>query len=246
MISVTVLTKNAAATLPETLGALLKFPEVVVYDTGSTDGTQAIAASFPNVRLMEGEFRGFGRTHNEASSLATHPWVLSIDSDEVVSPELADEILSLDLTNRQVVYAIHRDNYFRGKKMRSCAGWYPDIVLRLYHRDVTSFSSDAVHERILANGCTVRHLRGSLRHTPYRSASDLLAKMQAYSSLFAEQHRGRKKSSVGGAFLRGMAAFCKSYFLKWGIFGGAEGLIISIYNGQTTFYKYLKLSESSH
>lgn len=242
MITVTVLTKNSQETLASTLASLQKFSEVIVYDSGSTDATLLIAKKFSNVKIIEGQFAGFGPTHNTASSLATHDWILSIDSDEILSPNLVDEILSLSLDPTHV-YQIHRHNYFNGKWIRWCGGWYPDPVIRLYNRNSTRFTDDAVHEKVIVKGMRLTALSSPLIHTPYRSIQDFLGKMQSYSTLFAEQHQGKKSSSMGKAIAHGSFAFIKSYLLKRGFLGGKEGFIISLHNGHTAFYKYLKLIE---
>lgn len=242
MISVTVLTKNCRDSLAATLESLQKFPEVLVYDSGSTDDTRDVAGKFANVKVVPGQFSGFGPTHNQASSLASHDWILSIDSDEVLSPPLIEEILQLKL-DPSCVYQIFRKNYFNGKWIRWCGGWHPDPVIRLYHRGSTSFSNDAVHEKILLGNLKLIALTHPMIHTPYRSMGDFLAKMQTYSSLFAQQNKGKKHSSFFKAVLHGWAAFFKSYLLKRGFLGGKEGFIISAYNGHTAFYKYLKLIE---
>jgi len=242
MITVTVLTKNSQETLASTLASLQKFPEVIVYDSGSTDTTLEIAQKFSNVKIIQGQFAGFGPTHNTASSLASHDWILSIDSDEILTSELVDEILSLSLDPAHV-YQIDRHNYFNGKWIRWCGGWYPDPVIRLYNRTFTRFTDDAVHEKVIVKGMQLTALSSPLIHTPYRSIQDFLGKMQSYSTLFAEQHQGKKSSSMGKAIAHGSFAFIKSYLLKKGFLGGKEGFIISLYNGHTAFYKYLKLTE---
>lgn len=241
-ISVTVLTKNCQETLTKTLQSIIPFPEVIILDTGSTDATLEIAKQFPNVKISKAPFIGFGALHNAATALASYPWILSIDSDEVLSPQLISELQNLQLQETSV-YTLERENFFNGKKMRCCSGWYPDIVTRLYHRRATRFSDDAVHERILTQGLAVVQLKGTLHHTPYRHIADFLDKMQKYTTLFAEQRRGKEHSSWRKAVFHGIAAFLKSYLIKRGIFGGKEGLIISFYNGQTSYYKYLKLAE---
>lgn len=243
MITVTILTKNSEKSLGATLDSLKDFIEVLVYDSGSTDQTIAIASSYPNVTCIQGTFDGFGTTHNRASSLASQDWILSIDSDEVLSSELVAEILSLPLDS-STVYKLFRHNFFNGKRIRGCSGWCPDPVLRLYNRTKTSFSEDAVHEKVIVpHGMQVVPLSSPLLHTPYRSLNDFLNKMQHYSTLFAQQNCGKKKSSIPKAIAHGSAAFFKSYFLKKGFLAGKEGFIISAYNGHTAFYKYLKLAE---
>jgi glycosyltransferase involved in cell wall biosynthesis len=239
-ITVTILAKNSQETLGATLDSLTRFSEVLVLDTGSTDSTEEIAKKYVNVRLVTLPFQGFGKMHNLATQLASHDWILSIDSDEILSPELIEEIFALPL-NPKEIYALNRCNYFQGKWMKCCSGWYPDPVIRLYHRKATRFTDSAVHEAVIRKDLKVVRLRGKCFHTPYRSIESLLSKMQLYTTLFAEENEGLP-SSLGKALWRGFAAFLKNYFFKRGIFGGKEGLIISLYNAQTTYYKYLKLA----
>lgn len=242
MISVCMLTKNSAATLKSTLDSARTFPEVLILDTGSTDETLSIAKQYPNVRLCEVPFIGFGPLRNEAARLATHDWLLALDSDEILPPLLLKEIASLQLNPAQV-YQFPRHNFYNGKRIKGC-GWDPESVARLYHRRTTCFSDAQVHESLLTDTLAVIPLKHPLLHTPYRSTSDFLAKMQHYSTLFAEQYQHKKKSSFSKAFSHGFFAFFRSYFLKRGCFCGKEGFIISFYNGATAFYKYLKLSEN--
>lgn len=243
MISITILTKNSEASLETTLKSVALFDEVILLDTGSTDRTVEIAKTFPNVKVHHSPFLGFGPTHNLATSFATHDWILSLDSDEALSPELAEEIKALAL-DRSTVYSILRHNFFNGKRIKWCGGWHPDWVVRLYHRKTTSFTDDAVHEKVRAEGLKVHLLQHPMTHKPYREIADFLSKMQTYTTLFASQHRGKKDASLLKAIFHGWFAFFKSYILKRGFMGGREGFIISAYNGHTAFYKYLKLSET--
>ncbi len=241
-LSVHILTKNSAATLLETLQSLTSFPEVIIFDTGSTDATLEIAAQFSNVTIHKGILKGFGPTHNEAATLSSYDWILSIDSDEVLSPNLIRELHTLKL-DPTCVYSILRDNYLNGKKITFCAGWYPDWVIRLYHRKHTTFSNDAVHEKVLVKNLTVVKLRSTLKHVPYRTPADFTQKMDRYSTLFAQQYRGKRRSSHAHAVLHGGLAFLKNYLLKRGVLGGREGWTISVYNAKTTYHKYIKLNE---
>ncbi len=241
MISVTILVKNGQKYLHKVLSALERFEEVIVVDTGSEDDSKAIAKSFKNVQLHEKPFIGFGPTHNVASSLAKHEWILSIDADEVASKELVDEIFALQL-DENTVYRLPRKNFFRGKWINGC-GWHPDAPLRLYNRSKTKFTDALVHESIETKGLFVCTLKAYLNHYPYATMSDFIAKMQSYSTLFAEQNRGKKKSSLTKAISHALFAFFKSYIVKRGILLGQEGFIISLYNSHTAYYKYLKLQE---
>lgn len=240
-ISVTILTKDSQRYLPEVLTALKDFDEVLICDTGSNDETLTIAKQFQNVSIVKRPFTGFGPTHNIASSLAKNNWILSIDSDEVVTSSLAQEILRTDL-DENCLYSLSRHNEYKGKWIKWC-GWYPDRRIRLYNRTKTKFTEDQVHESVMANEMKEINLKHPLRHYSYRNASDFLFKMQVYSDLFAMQYRGKKSSSFLKAISHGFFAFFKSYILKKGFLGGSQGFEISLYNGNTAFYKYLKLAE---
>ncbi len=241
MISVTVLAKNGEATLSKTLSALASFEEVLLYDTGSTDNTKKIALTFPNVTLKEGPFEGFGPSHNKATALAKHDWILSIDTDEVLSQELLEEIQQLTL-ERNTVYSIPRKNFLNGKWIRY-SGWSPDRVFRLYHRQDTGFNSIQVHEAVQTKGQKIVLLKNPLFHYSYSTIGDFLKKMESYSTLFAEEKKGKKKVSRLTAVTHGFFAFFKTYFLQKGFLDGFEGFFIAVYNGNTAFYKYLKLYE---
>lgn len=241
MISATILTKNSEETLSTCLKALEGFNEVIVLDTGSTDLTLDIAQTFSNVKVFEAPFEGFGPLHNLAAEHATSDWILSLDSDEVLSDELSKEILALNL-KPDCVYSFPFHNYFNGKHIRGC-GWFPDRHIRLYNKTATHFSDDYVHEKILTKGLKEVKLTHAVKHYSYRSISDFLKKMENYSSLYAQQNRQKKSSSLLKALLKSSYTFFKSYFLQKGFLDGREGFIISNYNAQTTFYKYLKLEE---
>jgi glycosyltransferase involved in cell wall biosynthesis len=239
MISITILVKNGERTLRETLESLKAFSEVILYDTGSSDQTLQIAKEFNNVKIVQGPFLGFGKTHNVASKESSNNWILSIDSDEVLTEALLSEILTLELDDTHV-YSLKRMNFFNGKEIKWC-GWQNDAPIRLYNRNTTSFSEAEVHEGILTSGKKIKRLKGPLKHYPYASISDFLQKMEHYSTLFAKEHHGKRKSSPLIAWQHGVWAFLRSYFLKKGFMGGYEGFLISLYNAHTAYYKYLKL-----
>lgn len=244
-ISANILTKNSARRLAQVLTALAWCDEVVVFDTGSTDETLEIARSFANVKLhvMEGTFPGFGRAHRQAVALSRNDWILSVDSDEVVSSELMEELASLKLAPR-TVYTIPFENYFNGRLITSC-GWSPDRHERLFNRSETNFCESAVHERVQSKDLTVQKLTHPIRHYSYESVDDFLRKMRTYSQLFADHNVGRKRSSPVKAVGRSLWAFFRSYLLRRGFTQGYEGFVISSYQAQSTFWKYLLLHEAN-
>lgn len=240
MISVTILTKNSQRHIQEVLEALKSFDEIVVVDTGSTDQTLDIVKRFDTVRLYERPFTGFGPTHNVASSLATHDWILSIDSDEIVSDTLKNEIIALSL-DPSCAYTFWRKNYYRNRHIKGC-GWYPDRVVRLYNRTKTSFSNALVHESVITDSLNVVDLSAPVFHYPYERVADFLVKMNSYTTLYAEQ-TPQRKASIPQALVHALFAFIKSYFIKRGFLLGAEGFEIAWFNMNCAFYKYAKLAE---
>lgn len=239
MISVTILTKNAGRTLKKTLDSVQEFDEILLLDNGSTDDTLLIASTYPNVSIHYSPFIGFGPLHNLASRFAKNDWILALDSDEVLSSVLKESIKNRPLEKTHI-YLMDRKNIYNGKWIKGC-GWYPDRKVRLFHRKVTSFTEDHVHEKVREEGLKIYPLEGHIEHTPYLTISDFLKKMDHYSTLYVQNYP-HKKSSFAKAVLMGLYTFFKSYLLKRGILDGKEGFIISLYNSQTTYYKYLKLA----
>ena len=171
-ISAVMITRNAGDTIAATLNSLAAFQEVVVYDNGSTDRTVEIARGFPNVVVHEGEFSGFGPTKNRAAGLASNDWIFSIDSDEIVAPDLLASIAGVNLDGIDVVYSVHRINFFRGKRIRY-SGWQNDWLLRLYNRQMTGLDDAAVHESVKPPpGGTVNKLEGELLHDSIRERAE--------------------------------------------------------------------------
>lgn len=243
-ISVTILSLNSERYLHSVLEALKPFAEIVVLDCGSKDRTREIALTFDNVQFFETPFRGFGDLHRSATKLASFDWILSVDSDEILSPELVEEICTLR-RDPGTIYAFCRDNYFRGKRIWTC-GWSPDWIFRLYNRRKAGFDDRLVHEKVCGANVSRHYLtKGRARHFPYHTLGDFLEKMQRYTSLFATQNSGKRTASIWTALGHGWFAFIRSYLVKGGFLQGFEGYFLSTYAMHTAYYKYLKLRELS-
>ena len=237
-ISAVIIVRDAEATLAVCLQALAFLAEVVVYDNGSVDRTREIAGSFPNVCLHSGPFLGFGPSKNHAAGLARYPWILSIDSDESVSPDLARSVLAADLSDPSIVYAVWRHNYMLGRRVRH-AGWGQDWLPRLYHRDSARLSDAAVHENLTWNpGVTVRRLSGALRHDAVRDLGDMLVKVNRYSEI--RRQTQPVSHPPGLILLRAWWAFVRTYILQGGWLDGWRGVVIAWSNANGVFYKYMK------
>ena len=237
-ISAVIISKDAEGTIGATLQSLRRFAEVLVYDNGSQDRTLEIARGFPNVRLHQGDFFGFGPTKNHAASLAEHDWIFSIDSDYQVSPELLDSIAHVNLSDPGVGYRVLRVNYLRGKRVRF-SGWNNDWLLRLYNRTGTRLTDAVVHEIVQppAEGRVVG-LKGELSHETVRELSEFLVKIDRYSEL----RRAQPKRTMSPPLicLRSLWAFIRIYILQLGVLDGWRGLVIAVSEANGVFFKYMK------
>ena len=242
-ISVVLITKNSDKTLKASLESLKAFDDVIIYDNGSSDTSLDIAKSFDNVQLHQGEFFGFGKTKAHAVSLAKHPWVFSLDSDETITPELSEELLNMHL-EKSSVYYVRRDNFYNGRHIK-CCGWYPEKIVRLFNKEKTNFDDSVVHEKIEVKDLALKNLKNPITHHSFHSVSDFLDKIQKYSEIYAQEHKGKKSSSILKAILRGKSMFIKSYIIKGGFKCGFEGFVISFFAGLGTCVKYLKLREKN-
>ncbi|MCT7569075.1 glycosyltransferase family 2 protein [Aliarcobacter butzleri] len=240
-ISVVVLAKNNQKTIEKTLSALVEFDDVVVYDNGSTDDTIEIVKKFSNVNLIEGEFKGFGWTKNQAASFAKNDWILVVDSDEVIDKELLKELKEKILDNN-CVYKLNFKAFYKDIQIKHC-GWNNQKIKRLYNKSVTSYNSNDVHEDIITDNLKIEILRGNVEHYSYQTISEFVIKADRYSSLFAQNNVGKKSSGPTKAFFNGLYSFIKTYFFKQGFRDGYVGLIIAFSHMVTNFYKYIKLYE---
>ena len=239
-LSVVIIAKNEEQRLPACLACVSFADEIVVLDGGSTDRTAEIARSMGAKVEMAESWNGFGEQKNRALSLATQDWVLSLDADEEVSPELQAEIRAAMYSPQSDCYAIPRLSEFCGRFLRH-SGWYPDYVERLFKRGTACFSDDLVHERLVPNGSMAK-LRHPLIHRGYRGPSETLQKVDRYSSAWAEQAMAAgRRAHFCSAPMHGLAAFLKTYLLRLGFLDGRPGLAVAISSAEVAYYKYLKL-----
>lgn len=241
-LGVALITKNAAARLAQCLSALAFADEVVVVDSGSTDATLDIARA-QGARVIEHpDWPGFGPQKNRALDALATDWVLSIDADEIVSPELAASIRAAIAAPGADVYAVDRLSSFCGAWIRH-SGWYPDWIPRLFRRGAARFSDDLVHERLVFEA-PVQRLSGKLLHYSYEDFDAVLRKLDAYSSAGARQRAAAgKRSSFGTALGRGAWAFVRTWVLRRGFLDGRAGFMIAVFNAETVYYRFLKLAQ---
>ena len=248
-LSVILITKNEEANLKDCLESVSFADEIIVVDSQSSDKTQEIARSFGAKLEITSDWPGFGPQKNRALNLATQDWVLSIDADERVTPELKQEILAtIASSDAADCYAIPRSSWYCGRFMKH-SGWYPDYVDRLFKRGTAKFSDHLVHETVLPTGIHGK-LKNHFLHYSFRDFSQVLRKIDTYSSASAEQSfKQGKRSSVCKAFWHAVWAFFRTYFFRLGFLDGPQGLALAISNAEGTYYRYIKiwlLQQSGH
>ena len=241
-LTVTVITFNEAAHIAAALDSVSWADEIVVVDSRSTDGTAAIAEA-RGARVVVRDWPGYSAQKNYAAEIATHEWILSLDADERVTPQLAEEIRrTLANTPAPSGYRIPRVTWYVGRWLRS-TDWYPDYQLRLYDRRRGRWNGRRVHESVTLQG-TPGTLRNEIQHFAYRDISHHLATIDRYTTLAAEQWmaEGRRTSAVGAA-IHPLFAFLRNYLLRGGIRDGSAGLIVSVLKSYYVFLKLAKLWE---
>jgi glycosyltransferase involved in cell wall biosynthesis len=238
-LSAIVITKNEAANIGDCLDTLAFCDERIVVDCGSGDDTVAIAQG-KGARTVFREWSGFGPQKNFALSLATGDWVLSLDADERVSPELAEAIKAALVDDTVDGYEFPRLSSFCGRPMRH-SGWYPDYVLRLFRRGKARFSDVIVHEHVICNG-TVKRLSPPLIHHPVLKLEDALSRVDRYSTASAAAilASGRRVTFMSGIG-HGLASFLRAYVLRAGFLDGAEGFLLAVANAEGSYYRYMKV-----
>lgn len=239
-ISVAIITKNEVADIGACLKSVSDWTtEIVVVDSGSTDGTQEICRRFGAMVIETPDWPGFGRQKNRAIEACTGDWILSLDADETVPPKLRDEILTAARSDGNVAFRIPRLSSFCGRDIHH-SGWRPDYVTRLFRSGTAKFSDDLVHERLTVAG-DVGTLKESLMHASFDSIEELIDKINAYSTAGARMlHQKERKASMSSAVLRASWAFFRTYVLRLGFLDGREGFIIAFSAAEGTFYKYVK------
>lgn len=241
-LSVVMIAKNEAELLTECLQSVAWADEIIVLDSGSSDRSVALAESLGAKVFTHTDWQGFGKQRQKAQSYATQDYVLMIDADERVTPELRHSIEQvLANADDNVVYSLGRRNLFLGRFMRH-SGWYPDRVNRLYANQRYRYNDDLVHESLNTNGAKVVPLSGDLLHLTCRDFFAFQRKQLHYAELWATQrHQAGKRCGYLSILTHTLGAFCKTWLLRAGFLDGKQGLLLAVVNAQYTFNKYAAL-----
>jgi glycosyltransferase involved in cell wall biosynthesis len=241
-VSAVIITLDAERLLEDVLGAVAWCDEIVVVDSGSTDATLEIARRH-GCRVSHRDFDGFGPQKAHAVALARNDWVLAIDADEVVTPELAAEMQaavrdSASGRTSHAGFSVPRTLVFLGRVMRHSRERY----LCLFDRRRGGFSPNLVHSGVVVDG-SIGELRHRLMHDSYAGLHDYFTKFNAYTTKGAEELVGRKSPGAATVVLRFPATFLKEYLVRLNIAHGYQGFLWSLFSAMVPVVKYAKLRE---
>lgn len=242
-LAAVLIVKNEADNLADCLATLNWVDEIVVLDSGSTDATQAVAEAAGARFFVNSEWPGFGKQRQIAQAHVQSDWILWVDADERVTPELKTSIEAvLAKPTSNVVYSVPRLSWVFGRFIRHC-GWYPDRVLRLYPKALTGYNDSLVHEKVITKkGIKIKKLKGDLLHYTYRDLEHYLVKSAGYAAAWAEQRQQKgKTSSISKGMLHALGCFMKMYILKAGFLDGKQGFLLSVLSAHSTLVKYADL-----
>jgi glycosyltransferase involved in cell wall biosynthesis len=238
-ISVAIITLNAAEELDRCLASVSFADQVVVLDQSSTDNTAEVCRRH-DAELHQTQWMGFGPTKDKAVSLCRNQWVLSVDTDEVVTPELRRAIEELPDDDAAAAYTVNRLSRFLGRWIHHC-GWHPEHVVRLFHKRRAGFNDKPVHESIETDG-SVERLPGLLHHYTYESMEQYIDKLNRYTTVAAQQmHAEGRGVSLPTAILRSQSTFWRMWLLQGGVLDGWPGLVLCLSSSFYVLSKYTKL-----
>ncbi len=236
-ISIVIITKNEA----RNIAACIEYAraisnDIVVADTGSTDGTTHIAKKY-GARIVHVAWINYGVARNIGATHAVHDWILAIDADERVTPALAETIKGIDPDSPNFVFGFRRENYF-GKKRVHFGDWGQDMVYRLYNRTCNKWQNVPVHETLYGSNLVKVKMSGRLQHYAVSDMQEYAHKVTHYAFLSANKYIALKRTpSIFKRLFSAPVNFMCCYLLRLGFLDGKEGLIIAAY---TAWYSYLK------
>jgi glycosyltransferase involved in cell wall biosynthesis len=241
-VSVAIITQNEELNIRGAIESVSDFEDVVVVDAFSKDSTADICKQY-NCRLFQHEWEGFARQKQKAVDYTELQWVLILDADERVTPELQKEIESRISDTSLKGFYIPRKNFFLGRWIKH-SGWWPDHTLRLFRKDVSHMEQREVHEKVTVNG-QVGYIQSPLEHYTYRKISDYVGKMENYSSLSAKEMSDKGLlASIMSMLFSPVVVFIKMYIIRQGFRDGIHGIVLAALYSIYTFLKYLKVLEN--
>jgi len=243
-ISVVIITKNEAHIIANTLQSLQHvFTDIVVVDSGSTDGTVAICKEF-NATVIETDWLGYGQTKNIGITAAKNEWIFSLDADEAIDYELQQSLQQLVLSNAKEVFKVRLINFFCGKRIRF-GEWGFDKHIRLFNRQVAKWNTAEVHESLVyADKVKISTIKGNILHYTVQDRDEYSAKTDKYARMNATKYMAEgKKAGFIKLYFSPVFSFIQHYIFRLGFLDGREGLLIAKTTAYYTFLKYRYLKE---
>ncbi len=241
-ISAVIITKNEQSTIDKCLKSLVDVvDEVIVFDSFSTDETEAICKSFQSVRFFQHKFDNFSNQKNRGNAEAANDYILSLDADEVLSAELQKAIIGIKESPDFDVYSFSRLNYISDRPIKHGL-WYPDRKERLFNRNKAHWKGDGVHETLNYKGALKKNINANILHYSYESIHAFKEKAKIYSDLWAE-NKFNKKKSVGSLSpsLHCVWTWLRGFILKQAFLDGTTGMLLLNAQARDTYMKYKKL-----
>lgn len=242
-VSVVVVTKDEQINIGDALESVKDFDDIVVVDSFSKDETVGICRRYTD-RVFQHAWLGYAKQKQMAVDLAEKQWVLILDADERITPELKAEIAEKVKAASFKGFYIARKNYFLGKWIRH-SGWWPDYTLRLFRKEAGRIETRYVHEKVTIDG-DAGYLKNPLIHYTYRTITEYIRKADIYSTLAAmELEKDGKGANFFSLIFRPLLTFSKMFFIRKGFRDGVRGLILAVLYSYYTFLKYVKVWEKS-
>jgi len=243
-ISAVVITLNESTNIERCLSSLHDVAdEILVLDSGSADGTKEKAQAL-GANVVDTEWKGYSATKNHGHSLARYDYVISLDADEELDPELIKAVLEVKQNGLTHAYRMNRKNFLSQQWIRH-SGWYPDRKVRLFHRDQASWKGDFVHEELTVNhDVQIVDLKGHMNHYTAATGEQHIATVRKYARLNAERYvREGRSYTLFRSLLQAIASWVRSYVLRMGFLDGLAGWYIAIRSARGRIWRYRYFKE---
>lgn len=238
-ISVAIICKNEEKRIRQCLESVKWADEIVLVDSGSTDATLEIAKHYTDKIFVNTDWQGFGPQKKLAVEYAAHDWVLALDSDELVSDELQNEIMTvISAADEYTVFRLNRLTQFCGKFIKH-SGWHPDRIVRLFNKKHYQYNDAFVHEAVDCKDAKTVDLKSKLLHYQMDSLDDYMDKRNRYAKAWAEaQYKKGRRTNFIEIILHSLFSFVRHYMFRLGFLDGYHGFMIAVIQMQYTFNKY--------
>lgn len=240
-LSLVVITKNEENNIERCIKSVTFASDILVLDSDSTDGTRQ-AAEKAGARVIVEEWRGFGKQKQRATELAKFDWILNLDADEVLSPELCLEIeQKFNALDEKAGYEMPRKSFHMNRWINH-GGWYPDRQKRLYNRKFSKWTEKEIHEKVISE--REARLQSDIQHYVFENLASQIETNNRYSTLQAEEaFKNGQRFSILKLIFKPKSKFLETYILKRGFLDGLPGFVIAVGAAYSVFLRHAKIWE---